>query len=95
LARPAYAERAVRFMVVEGVETFIAKANIALVAMPQSALSLAGKVFQRYRAAGGPRSGVLADFFIGAHAAVMGLRLLSRDAKSYRRYFPKLDLLTA
>ena len=61
---------------------------------PRSALFLAGRVFQRYRAAGGPRSGVLPDFFIGAHAAVMGLRLLSRDPRPYRTYFPKVSLVT-
>ncbi len=89
-----YAELSVRFTAIEDVDAFLDKAAIALVATPRSALFLAGKVSRRYRAAGGARSGVLPDFFIGAHAAVMGLRLLSRDAKRYRSYFPKLHLLT-
>ena len=62
---------------------------------PQCAapLFLAGKVFQRYRAHGGSRTGVLPDFFIGAHAAVAGYLLLTRDATRYRTYFPKLALI--
>ena len=54
---------------------------------------LAGKVFQRYRAAGGTRNGVLPDFFISAHAAVAGLPLLTRDLQRYRTYFPSLSLI--
>jgi predicted nucleic acid-binding protein len=50
-------------------------------------------VFQKYRAAGGRRTGVLPDFFIGAHAAVEGWPLLTRDPRRYRAYFPKLELI--
>ncbi len=89
-----YAELSVRFAIIETLEAFLDRADIVLVATPRSALFLAGKVFQRYRAAGGVRSSILPDFFIGAHAAVMGLRLLSRDPKRYRTYFPKIDLVT-
>jgi predicted nucleic acid-binding protein len=56
-------------------------------------LFLAAKAFQRYRTAGGAKSNVLPDFFIGAHAAVAGLSLLTRDPKRYRTYFPKVDLV--
>jgi len=56
-------------------------------------LFLAGKAFQRYRAAGGTCTGGLPDFFIGAHAAVDGWPLLTRDAARYRRYFPKVALI--
>jgi hypothetical protein len=56
-------------------------------------LFLAGKAFRRYRTAGGAHSGVLPDFFIGAHAAVLGLPLLTRDAKRYRSYFPSVVLM--
>jgi hypothetical protein len=59
--------------------------------LPRSALFLAGKAFQSYRAAGGSRTGVSPDFFIGAHAAVSGWRLLSRQASRYRSYFPTVD----
>ena len=56
--------------------------------IPHAALFRAGKVFQAYRRRGGTRTGVLPDFFIGAHAEVSGLRLLTRDAARYRTYFP-------
>lgn len=61
--------------------------------MPRPALFLAGQVFRRYRAAGGTRNGVLPDFFIGAHAAVAGLPLLTRDVQRYRTDFPSLGLI--
>jgi predicted nucleic acid-binding protein len=56
-------------------------------------LFLAGKTFIKYRDAGGPRPGVLPDFFIGAHAAVRRLPLLTRDARRYRSYFPTVALI--
>ena len=88
-----YAELAVRFAAIEPVDAFLEEAKIDLVAMPRPALFLAGKVFHRYRMAGGVQAGVLPDFFIGAHAAVSGLTLLSRDAQRYRTYFPTVDLI--
>ena len=54
---------------------------------------LAGKCFAAYRRRGGSRRSPLPDFYIGAHAAVAGYRLLTRDAGRYRSYFPKLDLI--
>jgi predicted nucleic acid-binding protein len=89
-----YAELSVRFATIEALEAVLDEAGVVMAPMPRPALFLAGKVFQRYRAAGGARTGVLPDFFIGAHAAVAGLTLLSRDAGRYRTYFPKLDLVT-
>ena len=62
--------------------------------MPRAALFLAGKVFASYRKAGGTRTGVLPDFFIGAHAAVSELPLLTRDSGRYGRYFPSLSLIS-
>jgi predicted nucleic acid-binding protein len=62
--------------------------------MPRPALFLAGKVFTRYRKSGGTRTGVLPDFFIGAHAAVSELPLLTRDVGRYKTYFPSLTLIT-
>jgi len=56
-------------------------------------LFLAGKAYQRYRASGGVRTGVLPDFFIGAHALVAGVPLLTRDAARYRTYFPGIALI--
>ncbi len=54
---------------------------------------LAGQAFIRYRRAGGARRSPVADFYIGAHAAVSDLRLLTRDARRYRQYFPTLTLI--
>jgi predicted nucleic acid-binding protein len=89
-----YAELSVRFAAIETLEAVLAEAAIRLVPMPREALFLAGKAFARYRAAGGPRTNVLPDFFIGAHVAVAGLTLLTRDAQRYRTYFPKIELIT-
>jgi predicted nucleic acid-binding protein len=87
-----YAELSVRFATIEAVDAVLADADIELTAMPRAALFLAGKVFLRYRANRGTRTGVLPDFFIGAHAAVSRLTLLTRDARRYRTYFPSLQL---
>ncbi|MGH7025479.1 MAG: type II toxin-antitoxin system VapC family toxin [Caulobacteraceae bacterium] len=88
-----YAELSVRFMRIEDLEEVLNEAGVSMAAMPRSALFLAGKAFQRYRAAGGVRTGVLPDFFIGAHAAAAGLTLLTRDPQRYRTYFPTVDLV--
>ncbi len=60
---------------------------------PKSALLLAGETFLRYRRIGGIRTGVLADFFIGAHAQVIGCPVLTRDVRRYRTYFPDVELI--
>jgi len=62
-------------------------------ALPWEAAFLAGKCFQAYRKRGGFRSSPLPDFYIGAHASVSGMKLLTRDAARYRTYFPKLGLI--
>jgi predicted nucleic acid-binding protein len=61
--------------------------------LPWEAGFLAGKVFLRYRRAGGVRHSPLPDFYIGAHAAITRLPLLTRDAARYRTYFPALRLI--
>ena len=61
--------------------------------IPWPAAFLAGKAFADYRQRGGHRRSPLPDFFIGAHAAVAGLRLLTRDASRYRTYFPTVELI--
>ncbi|MBF0440072.1 MAG: type II toxin-antitoxin system VapC family toxin [Magnetococcales bacterium] len=88
-----YAEMSVRFERIESLDQMLEKAGITLTAIPPPALFLASKVFQRYRAAGGIRSGVMPDFFIGAHASIVGIPLLTRDTKRYRTYFPAIDLI--
>lgn len=62
--------------------------------IPRQALFLAGVAHRHYRQAGGPRESILADFLIGAHAAVLGCGILTRDARRYRKYFPLVPLLT-
>lgn len=89
-----YAEISVRYERIEDLEVLLADTDIQMASIPRSALFLAGKVLTHYRKAGGSRTGVLADFFIGAHAAVRALPLLTRDVGRYRRYFPSLTLIT-
>jgi len=88
-----YAELSIRFSRIEELDALVMRAGLVLLAMPRAALFLAGKAYQRYRAQGGTRTGVLPDFFIGAHAAVAGIPLLTRDTGRYRTYFPKLSLI--
>lgn len=89
-----YAELSVRFDTIEALDAVLKDADVAMEAIPCPALFLAAKVYQRYRAAGGRRTGVLPDFFIGAHAAVTGSSLLTRDARRFRAYFPTIELIT-
>jgi predicted nucleic acid-binding protein len=88
-----YAEISIRYQRIEEVDDMLAQAGIDLAAIPRAALFLAGKVFHQYRRRGGRRSGVLPDFFIGAHASTVGCPLLTRDVGRYRSYFPRLDLI--
>ncbi len=88
-----YAELSVRFDAIEVLDTVLNEAGLVLTATPRAALFLAAKAFHRYRGAGGAKSNVLPDFVVGAHAAVAGLSLLTRDPKRYRTYFPKVDLI--
>jgi predicted nucleic acid-binding protein len=88
-----YAETSTRYSAIEDFETALDVASIAIVPTPRMALFLAGKAFTKYRRAGGIRTGVLPDFFIGAHAAVEELPLLTRDARRYRHYFPTVVLI--
>ena len=88
-----YAELAVRYARVEDLDAFIVDAKVDVLHVPKAALFLAGKVYSRYRQAGGTKSGVLADFFIGAHACVLKAPLLTRDVRRYRTYFPTLELI--
>lgn len=88
-----YAELSVGFLRMEEVNEVLAIAQVETAPISREALFLAGKVFQRYRAGGGTRTGVLPDFFIGAHAAVAQLPLLTRDVRRYRTYFPTVRLI--
>jgi len=88
-----YAEVSVRYSRVEDLEAALPKGVIEREAIPYEASFLAGKAFLANRWRGGSRSAPLPDFLIGAHAAVAGHRLLTRDAARYRTYFPKLQLI--
>jgi predicted nucleic acid-binding protein len=88
-----YAEISSRYPSVDVVDSVLRDLGVDLVPIPRTALFLAGKVYLRYRAAGGIRTGVLTDFFIGAHAETEQLPLLTRDVRRYRSYFPKVELI--
>ena len=88
-----YAELSIGYDSVEELDRTIERVGITLAVIPPAALFLAGRVFQRYRAAGGVRTGILPDFFLGAHAAVARAPLLTRDTRRYRTYFPDLALI--
>jgi predicted nucleic acid-binding protein len=88
-----YSEFSVGYERIEEVDHLLADVEIGWADIPRDALFLAGKAFQSYRRQGGGRTGVLPDFFIGAHAAVAGMALLTRDATRYRTYFPRVRLI--
>jgi predicted nucleic acid-binding protein len=88
-----YAELSVGFPTIEELDEMIHKAGVISAAIPRPALFLAGKAFRRYRLAGGARTGVLPDFFIGAHAVIVDCMLITRDAARYRTYFPGIALI--
>ena len=88
-----YAALAVRYDSIEDLEAFLDGVGLLIVPLPQAALFLAGKVFTKYHRAGGSRTGMLPDFFIGTHAAVSQLPVLTRDVGRYRTYFPSLRLI--
>lgn len=88
-----FAEVSIGFVRVEETEEVFAGAKVELAPMPRPALFRAGKAFHEYRRRGGTRTGVLPDFFIGAHAEAAGMRLLTRDGSRYRSYFPEVVLI--
>ncbi len=88
-----YAELAAYARSKEALEAEIATAGLLTREMPRDALFLAGRAHAAYRSRGGLRTGVLADFMVGAHAAVAGCPLLTRDRRRYAAYFPTLALM--
>jgi predicted nucleic acid-binding protein len=75
-------------------EKAIAKCGFQIIQIPKEALFLAGKTFVRYRKRKGSKTSPLPDFFIGAHAAVDGLKLLTRDVSRITSYFPKVKFIS-
>ena len=88
-----YAELSLTFSTVEALDRALDGLDLAMLELPRPALFLAGKAFVRYRRQGGKKANVLADFFIGAHAAVSGYPLLTRDTGRYASYFPSVSLI--
>jgi len=89
-----YAELSLAFTKVEALDKAIENLGLTISELPRPALFLAGKALAKYRRQGGKANNVLADFFIGAHAAVLGCPLLTRDARRYQSYFPSIKLIT-
>ena len=89
-----YAELSLTFSKVETLDQTIETMGLIVKELPRPALFLAGKAFVLYRRQGGQKTNVLADFFIGAHAAVLGCSLLTRDSQRYRNYFSGVKLIT-
>ena len=89
-----YAEISVGFPTEAALEKVLGSAGLRRLDLPYGAAFVAGKAFLDYRRRGGVRSSPLPDFYIGAHAAIAGLSLLTRDLSRYRSYFPKVELLT-
>jgi predicted nucleic acid-binding protein len=88
-----YSELSMAFERIEELETVLSEASLAVDPIPREALFLAGKAFLGYRRRQGTKQSVLPDFFIGAHAAVAGLTILTRDVSRYRSYFPTVKLI--
>ena len=89
-----YAEVSIAYRKIEDVEAVLPSDVFRREALPYEAAFLAGKAFLQYRKRGGARRAALLDFYIGAHAAVAGFRLLTRDDTRYRTYFPSVELIS-
>jgi predicted nucleic acid-binding protein len=88
-----YAEVSIGFPTIEALEAALPTDLFRREHLPYEAAFLAGKCFLDYRRGGGTKRSPLPDFYIGAHAAVAGYRLLTRDAARYRTYFPRLEVI--
>jgi predicted nucleic acid-binding protein len=88
-----YAEVSVGYQRVEELEELLPAADYEREPLPYVAGFAAGKAFVRYRRGGGDKRSPMPDFYIGAHAAVAGYRLLTRDVRRYRTYFPAIDII--
>lgn|SRR5574337_79954 len=88
-----YAEISLSFSTLEGLDSAVSTLALELRDIPRPALFLAAKAFVQYRKRGGSKLQVLPDFFIGAHAAVEGWPLLTRDASRFGTYFPTVEVI--
>jgi predicted nucleic acid-binding protein len=88
-----YSELSLAFASIKATDDAIERMGLRYQEMPRSALFLAGRAYVKYRHEGGTKTNVLADFFIGAHAAVLTCGILTRDGRRYRNYFPRVALV--
>jgi len=89
-----YSEISIGFEKIEELETAILSGGFQMLEIPKEALFLAGKAFLNYRKRQGEKRSPLPDFYIGAHAAVSGLELITRDKKRYQTYFPTVSIIS-
>ena len=89
-----YGEVSVGYSSIEELDAALPADLLRRDAIPYEAAFLAGKAFVAYRDRGGARRTPLPDFYIGAHAAIAGFRLLTRDDRRFRTYFPKVELIS-
>jgi predicted nucleic acid-binding protein len=88
-----YAEVTIGFNQPEEIEAALPEDFFRRDSLPYAAAFLAGQSFLEYRRRGGERRSPLPDFYIGAHAAVIGIPLLTRNINRYRTYFPSIQLI--
>jgi predicted nucleic acid-binding protein len=88
-----YGEVSIRFEMIEELDEALPPAIFEREDIPYEAAFLAGKAYLAYRRQAGTKSSLLPDFYVGAHAAIRGYRVLTRDVARYRTYFPKLVLI--
>ncbi len=89
-----YTEVSIGFARIEELDAAITLAGFQIMELPKEALFLAGKAFLSYRRNQGTKTSPLPDFYIGAHAAVLDIPLLTRDTTRYHTYFPTVNLIT-
>lgn len=88
-----YTELSIGFNRIEELEDAVERAGLHMLEITKEALFLAGKVFLQYRRNKGTKSSPLPDFFIGAHAAILDVGLITRDVARYKTYFPTVNLI--
>jgi predicted nucleic acid-binding protein len=88
-----YTEVSIGFSTIEELESVILSCGFIMVQIPKEALFLTGKVFLTYRGKKGQKTNPLPDFYIGAHAAIQGYKILTRDHRRYQHYFPTVELI--
>ena len=89
-----YTEISIGFDKIEDLDDVISESFFKILPIPKSALFLAGKAFLNYKRKNGSKNLVLPDFFIGAHAAILEIPLLTRDISRYKTYFPTIELIS-